>query len=203
MVQAFLFYSIRRDESPPPERPLSELPPVLGQWRLTQEGVVEDEVQEVLRADDVLTRVYSAADSQSVNLFIAYFRSQRVGQAPHSPKNCLPGSGWTPSEAGTVEVPVPRGDEPLHVNRYIVQKGLQKSVVLYWYQSHSRAIASEYSAKIYLVLDSLRHNRSDTALVRVVTPVLDGDVAAADRAVIRFVQSLYGPLSEFSQFRDI
>ncbi len=201
LAQAFVYYFVQRDEAPPPARALSELPAALGPWRLVQEGVVEEEVQEVLRADDILTRVYRAPGSQPVSLFIAYFRSQRTGQAPHSPKNCLPGSGWTPSESDTVEVSTPGRAAPLRVNRYVVQKGLERSVVLYWYQSQRRAIASEYLAKIHLVLDSLRYNRSDTALIRVVTPIVEENVEEADRAVIGFVQALYGPLSEFPQFR--
>jgi EpsI family protein len=83
------------------------------------------------------------------------------------------------------------------VNRYIVQRGEEKSLVLYWYQTPNRVIASEFEAKYYLVLDSIRYRRSDTALVRVVTPVVDGDEDAATKAAIRFVQSFFGPLRQY------
>src|SRR5512140_2979007 len=152
----------------------------IGGWRLGQEGVIEKEVRDVLQADDLLSRTYVHAESQNVaSLFVAYFRSQRTGVAPHSPKNCLPGSGWVPSESSIVPIAVPGRAEPIPVNLYLVSKGDAQSVVLYWYQSRGRAVASEYSAKIYTVLDAIRFNRTDTALVRVVVPVTGGGQDAA------------------------
>jgi len=204
LLQLIGFHLISRDETPPFARPLSEFPSQIGKWRLIQEGVIEDRVQEVLRADDLLTRFYQAPGTPSLNLYVAYFLSQRAGQAPHSPKNCLPGSGWVPSVSGKIQIPITGSANALDVNRYIVQKGERKSLVLYWYQSHGRSVASEYSAKIYLVLDSLRYNRSDTALVRVLVPIVGDQVDSASDIAIRFIQEMYGPLTTgFPQFQNI
>ena len=192
LLLALTFYSkARTSENFPHAAPLSQFPVQVGSWQVTREGVVEKEVQEVLKADDLLNRFYSSPlNGIGANLFVAYFRSQRNGKAPHSPKNCLPGAGWTPSESEIIQIPVANA-APLSVNRYLVSKGDNKSLVLYWYQSRDRAIASEYWAKIYLVIDAIRLNRSDTALVRVVVPVSEGTVEAADKAATDLIRALH------------
>lgn len=198
LAQAALFYGYSRGESTPEMRPLKESPAQFGDWKLATEGVIEQETLDVLRADDVVTRVYAESGTgRAANLFVAYFKTQRTGQAPHSPKNCLPGSGWAPSTSDVIPIPVSGQEAPLRVNRYIVQRGEEKSLVLYWYQTPKRVIASEFEAKFYLVLDSIRYHRSDTALVRVVVPVVDGDEDAATKAAIRFVQSFFAPLRQY------
>jgi EpsI family protein len=114
-------------------------------------------------------------------LFIAFFKTQRYGQAPHSPKNCLPGNGYEPIESGPITVAVPGRAEPIRINRYLTARGDEKSVTLYWYQSHDRVIAGEFAAKFWLIADSIRYHRSDTSLVKIVVPVRDGDADAATR----------------------
>ena len=197
LAQAGVFYGrARTTENTPPSRPLSEFPLQAGTWSRVQEGVVEKEVQEVLKADDLLSGTYAAPENpHGASLFVAYFRSQRTGKAPHSPKNCLPGSGWTASMADTLMVPIP-GQGKIEVNRYLVSRGENKSLVLYWYQSPNRVVASEYWAKIYLVLDSIRYNRSDTALVRVVVPAGGGE-QSAEKSAVDFVQAIFPKLSPF------
>ena len=197
LLQVAMVYGFTRKEVIPQNRPLSEVPTQFNNWTLQQEGVVEKEVQDVLKADELLTRSY-ANPSMGVgaHLFVAYFRSQRTGQAPHSPKNCLPGSGWVPSLSGIVDVSIPGRAEPIEVNRYIVGKGEQKSLVMYWYQSRDRVVADEYRAKFYVIADALRYNRTDTALVRVVLPVVNNDVDQATKAATDFIQSFYAPLRQ-------
>ncbi len=198
VVQAAVFYGFSRTETPPLHRPLLGFPTEIEGWRMVEEGVVEKEVQDVLRADDTLTRTYALpAQGLVANLFVAYFKSQRTGVSPHSPKNCLPGSGWVPSISGVVEFTAPGRPEPVKVNRYLVALGESKSVVLYWYQSRDRVIASEYAAKFQLVADAIRYNRTDTALVRVVAPVLDNREQAAADVAVRFAQASLPHLREF------
>jgi EpsI family protein len=198
LVQALVVYAFARTESAPPLRPLRESPVQYGGWSMASEGVIEQEVQDVLRADDAMTRVYTqGATGRMANLFVAYFKTQRTGQAPHSPKNCLPGAGWMPSASDALSIAIPGLPAPVRVNRYIVSRGDEASVVLYWYQSPHRVIASEYEAKFYLVVDSIRYHRSDTALVRVVTPVRNDDEAGATKAAVEFVQSFFTPLRQF------
>jgi len=142
-----------------------------------------------------LNRVY-ATPTIGANLFVAAFRSQRNGKTPHSPKNCLPGSGWTPLTSDQVSIDVGRS-QPIQVNRYVVAHGDERSLVLYWYQSRDRAIASEYTAKFWVVVDAMRLNRTDTALVRVVIPIANRDEEAATKQASDFVRSFYGTLREY------
>lgn len=195
VMQVAVVYGFTRSEVIPQNVPLAQVPTQFGSWTMQQEGVVEQEVQDVLKADELLTRSYVSLDQQrAAHLFVAYFRSQRTGQAPHSPKNCLPGSGWIPSVSDIIQIPIQGRSEPIEANRYVVAKGDQKSIVLYWYQSRDRVVASEYKAKFFVVADALRYNRTDTALVRVVVPVVDGDVENSEKAAVNFVQAFYFPL---------
>jgi EpsI family protein len=177
LVQGAVFYGLaRRTETIPQLKPLSAFPARIGEWRAVHEGVIEQDEKEVLRADDYLTRQYAAPGGKEASLFVAYFRSQRAGQTPHSPKNCLPGSGWSWSVSDTIRVDIPGRGQPIEINRYIVSKGDERAVVLYWYQSRDRVVAGEYRAAIFTAWDALRYNRTDTELVRVVTPVTQNGV---------------------------
>ena len=197
LLQAALFYGTSRREDVPNVRPLRDFPNQLGSWVTAQEGYVDAETQAVLQADDTLTRLYASSRSEArPSLFVAFFKTQRTGKTPHSPKNCLPGSGWEPSREDYLAIRIPGSGESINVNRYVVAKGEQKSLSLYWYQSRGRVVASEYKAKFWTVADAIRYNRSDTALVRVIVPVLGTDEAGAERVAIEFVQSFFLPLRQ-------
>jgi EpsI family protein len=198
LAQAGMFYGLSRGESVPLPQSLDNFPQQLGPWVMKDQGVMEQEVKDVLRADDYINRSY--VDKQNgayANLFVAFFKSQRQGQAPHSPKNCLPGSGWIWTVSDTIPVTIPGRAEPIRINRYIVTKGDQRGLVLYWYQSRDRVVASEYTAKIFVVADALRYNRTDTALVRVWAPVPENHEKEATEAAVGFVQSFFGVLRQY------
>ena len=195
VLQGGLLYSSIRPEIVPDSRPLAQVPGDFGPWRLERESAVDKETQDVLQADDLLSRVYRSGNSEAA-LFVAAFRTQRTGKAPHSPKNCLPGSGWEPLTSGTAAVDVGLG-APIEVNRYVISHGNQRAVVLYWYQSRDRVIASEYKAKFWTVADSIRLNRTDTALVRVLVPVADRDEDTATKTAYAFVQAFFGSLKAY------
>lgn len=191
VVQAVLFRSASHGEAVPLAAPLSAFPAVVGGWTLEQQGVIDKETLDLLKADDTLTRTYASPEGLA-SLFIAFFKTQRQGQSPHSPKNCLPGSGWQPSETGRIDVAIP-GDPlgSIHINRYVVAKGENQSMVLYWYQSQGRVIADEFAAKFYLISDSIRHHRSDTALVRIVVPIGNAGIPPAEKVGVDFVKTFY------------
>jgi len=187
LVQGAAFYGLsRRAEVIPASKSLSQLPTAIGDWRMVREGVIEQDERDVLRADEYLTRDYAASPGKTASLFVAYFKSQRAGQTPHSPKNCLPGAGWTWSVSDTIRVNIAARPQPIEINRYVVSKGDEHAVVLYWYQSRDRVVASEYRAAAFTAWDALRYNHTDTELVRVVTP------AAADG--VRFIQAFFTKL---------
>ena len=198
LLQAAAFYGFSRNEKIPAHLPLDDFSLDSGNWTLLQNVDIDKDTLEVLKADDILSRVYqNKGTGKMATLFVAYFSTQRTGKTPHSPKNCLPGSGWTPSQSGMIDIDVPGEKHPIRVNRYIVARGDNQSVVLYWYQSHNRVIASEYAAKIYTVTDSIRYDRSDTSLVRVVVPVQDGNTQAAVNTAVSFVRTMFEPLKQY------
>ena len=196
LAEGALFYSVLGRERSPLSQPLDLFSTRLADWRMVSEGRVDNETQEVLRADDSLVRVYAKPGYPPADLFVAYFKSQRTGQSPHSPKNCLPGAGWEPISEGYVDVAVPGERAPLKINRYIVVKGNDQILSLYWYQSRRRVIASEFAARFWLVVDSIRYRRSDTSLVRITVPVAP-QASDPSAAAIDFLQALYPVLRSY------
>ena len=177
----------------PPRQTLESFPRQLGPWTGT-DVPIDKEVLDVLKPSDYLHRDYEKDESEqaqpNINLFIAYFRSQRTGDTIHSPQDCLPGAGWTPIENSRITLSV-AGHAPFPANRYIIAMGDSRDVVLYWYWAHDRGVASEYSAKYYLIADSIRIHRSDGSLVRIISPMLPGETpAAAERRLLPFTSSV-------------
>ncbi len=194
-----------RAEPVPSARPLGEFPMTIGAWNGIQEPPFEPAILKVLGVDDYLTRAYFDRARRGVGLYVGYYRSQRQGDTMHSPLNCLPGSGWEPlsNSRMTIRVQGYQGrsaPSDILVNRYIVQKGLERQMVLYWYQAHGRVVASEYWGKFYLIRDAIRLNRTDGALVRVISPVLGetpADEARAESAGVAFVQAIFPRLADY------
>ena len=153
-------------------RSLAEMPSKVGPWRQTGPDERFDEQTEgVLRADDYLSRVYTGPDGRSASFYVGYYASQRTGATYHSPLNCLPGSGWEMNEAARVSIQPADGSPAFEANRYIVENGQERQLLVYWYQGRGRKVASEYWGKFYTVVDSIRLRRSDGAMVRVMMPV--------------------------------
>jgi len=162
---------------------LGEFPSEVSGWRQTGRDVRFDaETEAVLRADDYVSRDYQAGDGRTASLYVGYYSTQRTGATYHSPLNCLPGSGWELGEASTVEVNPGNGARAFKANRYVIQHGTDKMLMVYWYQGRGRAVASEYWDKVYTVLDSIRLRRSDGAMVRVLVPVRSTEERALETA---------------------
>ncbi len=144
---------------------------------------------------DYLQRGYFSPAEGQVGLYIGYFRSQRTGTTIHSPKNCLPGSGWQPETSSIYQLTLDDGRK-VPINLYVVRKGLDEQLVLYWYQAHGRVVASEYWGKFYLVYDALRLNRTDAALVRITAPVSRGGEEQARTRAIAFAKQITHDVDE-------
>lgn len=197
VVQVILLQAVSRQEYLPSAPPLQSFPTQINDWTMKEEGYVDEETRELLQADDLLSRLYiRPSDPTPTSLFIAAFRSQKAGKAPHSPKNCLPGTGWAQESSGYLTISID-GQQPIEVNRYVVSNRESRSVVLYWYQSSYRVVANEYRAKAFVIADSIRYNRTDTALVRIVVPVFKNDDDLATRNAVAFVHSVYPSLREY------
>ena len=175
---------------------LSAFPESVGVWQRTGvDQILDDETMKVLRATDYVLRDYRKSNGQAANFYVGYYASQRTGATYHSPLNCLPGSGWTLSEPGKATVALPDGTSFV-ANKYVIQNGEYKSLMIYWYQGRGRNVASEYWGKVYTVLDSVRLRRSDGAMVRVTVPIGDSE-ARAEQAAIEFATAASAVLPEF------
>ncbi|MDQ3665628.1 MAG: EpsI family protein [Acidobacteriota bacterium] len=183
-------------ETPAPRKELKEFPKQLGTWQqLGPDQRFDDATLSVLRASDYLMRNYRTAEGQRGNFYVGYYASQRDGATYHSPLNCLPGSGWTMTAPGTITI-APLGKSPFEANKYLIQNGGTKELLVYWYQGRGRTVASEYWGKIYTVIDSVRLRRSDGAMVRVMVPVGESETSAL-AAAAELAASAFPLLPEF------
>jgi EpsI family protein len=161
---------------------LRSFPKQIGTWEQTGgDDQLDNETLAVLRASDYLLRDYRSADGRVLGFYVGYYASQRDGATYHSPLNCLPGSGWVMSEPGTMTIR-PEGRPPFLANRYLIENGGHKELLVYWYQGRGRTVASEYWGKVYTVVDSVRLRRSDGAMVRITTPVGNSEPEALEAA---------------------
>ena len=178
----------RRTEIAVTRTAFDTFPMTIGPWKSIVDPPMDKDVLKVLGVDDYLSRVYYQANGAAVGLYMGFYGSQRQGDTIHSPLNCLPGAGWQPVSQGRLQIANADGQgRDVTVNRYVVQKGLERQLVLYWYQSHGRVVASEYTSKLYLIHDAIRLNRTDGSMVRVIAPI-KGDAAAAGESAERLAE---------------
>jgi EpsI family protein len=184
-----------------PRESLSQLPLRFDRWQGRDEPAFPATILAVLGVDEYVNRIYGTGREPVVSLYVGFYQSQRQGDTMHSPLNCMPGAGWEPvkQDRATYDVKLSDGGvQSITVNQFIIQKGLDRQMVQYWYQSHGRVVASEYTSKAYMVYDAMRLNRTDAAMVRVITPIVgethEGEMAAA-RRVTEFVQGLFPQLA--------
>ena len=180
---AFINFWATAGEARAPRKALAEFPAEFGGWRQAGRDVRFDAATEaVLRADDYVSRDYAGGGGRSASLYVGYYSTQRTGATIHSPLNCLPGSGWALGEPSTVEIRPADGRAPFRANRYVIEHGSDRMLLLYWYQGRGRAVASEYADKVYTVFDSIRLRRSDGAMVRVLVPFRGSEREAQETA---------------------
>jgi len=183
---------LRRAPVAAAHRPLAEFPAAIGPWRSREFPFDARSVREI-GVDDYTNREYIGGP-RPVELYIGYYQDQRSGEAIHSPRNCLPGEGWEPVRAAQVEIGP--GGRPEVASEYLVEKGARRDVVLYWYETHGRVMASEYRAKFWLVAEGLRNRPTDGALIRVWTTAADGEDNAERRAAA-FARLIYPEITAF------
>ncbi len=175
---------------------LKDFPQTVAVWQKSgNDQILDNETLQVLKASDYLLRDFRKPDGGIVNLYVGYYASQRSGATYHSPLNCLPGSGWTLSEPGKAMVTLPDGSS-FAANKYVIQNGDYKSMMVYWYQGRGRNVASEYWGKIYTMFDSVRLRRSNGAMVRVTVPIGNSE-AEAEKTAVEFASAASAVLPEF------
>jgi EpsI family protein len=190
-----LLHAMSHGEPMVPREPLKDLPYHIGDWT-GKEYPLEQRIVQAVSVTDYTNRLYVNPGTPPVQLYIGYYASQRTGDTIHSPKNCLPGAGWDPIHAGYAAVPLADGTK-ITVNEYVIAQGLDKQLVFYWYQGRGRVIASEYWGKFYMITDAITRNRTDGALVRLITPIVDNNTSQAHTRLEKFTEILFPSLQKF------
>jgi EpsI family protein len=176
---------------------LHEVPFDLGKWKATREQELDKNVTLYLRPDDYILRDYSdPARATSINLFVAYFKSLQNNYGPHSPRICLPGSGWWVRSSKIEAIRIPERKEAIPVNEYLLDKSGERILVLYWYQNNRNIWAEEFEAKLRLLPDLIRYKRADVSLVRLVTPMRSGDGGNELATSMEFIRTVFPKLVE-------
>jgi len=190
-----LLQAVTHGEPVVSRQPLRELPYKLASW-IGKDYPIDERIVEAAGVSDYTNRVYLNLPDGSVQLYVGFYATQRTGDTIHSPKNCLPGEGWDPIRSEYMKIPV-SGGRQIVVNEYVIEhdQDQDEQLVFYWYQGRGRVVASEYRAKFWMVADAISRNRTDSALIRLITPVSDGEAKARAR-LLTFTQLLFPKLDE-------
>jgi len=191
----------RKHELPIQRSTFASFPMEIAPWRAVVDPPLDPDILRTLGVEDYLSRAYYQRNGAAVGLYMGFYSSQRQGDTIHSPLNCLPGAGWEPISQGELEIKdVDGAGRTIKVNRYVIQKGLDRNVVLYWYHGRGRVVANEYLSRAFLIRDAIVENRTDGSLVRVVAPVADSQhdgVASAEAVAENFVRSIFPLLPSY------
>ena len=182
----------------PIRKSLSAFPPYIGAWKWTGTNPLTDDVIKILGVDDYINCNYISSSGVPVNLYVSYFgRVGSGGKGYHSPKNCMPGSGWNVMHSEPLQLTISHSKlVTVKINKMLMQKDAEKEIVFYWYQCRGRIIHSEYMDKIYLVLDSLLKQRSDGAFIRITAPIISGQEAKTVECLKDFTRQVIPILGE-------
>ncbi len=170
-------------------RPLETIPFSLDCWEGQDNPRLNDATESVLKADSYLTRSYACGE-RSLSFFMAYYSLQKAGESMHSPRHCLPGSGWEIWNYEELETTAPNG-ETVAINKFYLQHGRQRTIAYYWYQSRSRIVANEYLGKFCLVWDTVLRGNTEGSIVRVIVE----DNETADEIVKTFIPRMIGEIA--------
>jgi len=189
-----------REDIEPTRQRFTSFPMKMGSWKGVDIGM-EQQFIDRLKFDDYIIGNYSrATDRLPVNLYVAYYASQRKGASAHSPKSCMPGDGWRIGDFEQRQVSdlMTAKGSSLIVNRTVISKGNSRQLVYYWFQQRGRIITNEYLVKLYLFWDALTQQRTDGALVRLVLTLPEGsDEAEADKKMADFLITVFPTLEQY------
>ncbi len=196
-VAGLLLGFVSHGEESPLRKDFTDFPLHIEQWTGRELGIGA-EILQVLKVDDYMMRQYRGAQGPPIGLYVGYYKSMRQGATYHSPKNCLPGSGWYFVQTGKMRLSVAdQAGKTVEINKFVIQKGLDKQLVLYWYQDRGRVITSEYWAKIYMVWDAIFKNRTDGAFVRLTVPFTNDNEEKVLEQAEAFTERVFPLLQEY------
>ncbi len=183
---------LRRTPFLPSPPPLADLPVHLGGWDWRAGETISPDTLEMLGPDDYIARQYELpGDPEPAELFVAYYKTQMQSKNAHDPKVCLPGAGWNPVESRLERVTLPDSGFSFPVNYFRIKRDESEQVVVYWFQTPKGVYTFEQQLRAHRMLDAILDNRTDMALVRIVVPVTEKGLSAANASANRLAQSVY------------
>ena len=189
-----LYLNLHKDLGVPINKTFDQFPRVVSGWRMIQEFAMPDDIQKVLKASDTLTRRYVTAEGKAVDLYIGYHGGGKESGEIHSPKQCLPGSGWF--ELSTMRRSLDVAGTKVNLVQAAYQKGDSRQLFLYWFQVQDRTISDEYSLKIAEIANSIINHRRDASFIRISIP-FESDEQGAVATGERFIRDFMPALREF------
>ncbi|MHC4268260.1 MAG: exosortase C-terminal domain/associated protein EpsI [Planctomycetota bacterium] len=202
LLSVTIFFSqLRSDgELVPITKSLEDFPKQIAGWR-GEPYRFSQAVYDKLGVDNSISINYKNNNGDEISMYIGYYESQKQGEIIHSPKNCMLGSGWQPIDISEINISI--GSRMIPVVKMIVEKRSQKMVVLYWFQSGNRAVANEYSQRLYFIHDSLRYNRTNSAFIRFTSPVSNNDYEGTEQLMEKFINKVVPILDDFLPSNEV
>ena len=191
---AGLVITFHSDTEVPINKPFSEFPQQVKSWQLVSKSEFSANVLNVLKATDYLSGQYKDADGKTVGLYIGYHSGGKGSGGIHSPKHCLPGSGWYEASSRRGELAIPGGT--INLVRAVYQKGDSKELFIYWFQVRDRSISDEYSLKMAEIVNSVLYRRRDESFIRISVPV-DSNIEQATTRGEQFISDFAPLFREF------
>lgn len=183
-------------EAIPMARPFKDFPMQVKGWEGNRQDM-ESKFIEELDFNDYIMADYKEGSGKIVNFYVAYYESQRKGESIHSPESCLMGGGWQFHQAGDVSVDAGDGTK-VSLKRAIIAKEPVRQISYYWYPSRGRVLTSAFEMKWYNFWDALTRQRTDGALVRIITLIYpDETPEQAENRMKTFIKDFYPVLSEY------
>ncbi len=192
-------------EKIPVKKSLTQFPLTVGEWKSKKRQPLEQIFLTALDLSEYVMANYWNGQKQKVNFYVAYYESQSKGESIHSPASCMPGGGWTFDQSGPVKITdVPGSNGTMEVNRAVMQSGQFKQISYYWFPARGRVLKNAYELKIYNFWDALTMQRTDGALVRLITPIYENEkVADAEKRLQKFVRDISPVLEEYIPGKDL
>ena len=194
LIAASLFINLHKDISVPANRPFAEFPVHYRGWSMEAESVLDERTLKVLRPTDYFSRRYAMEGDVPVELYIGYHGGGKDSGGIHSPKHCLPGSGWYKASEENMKVSV--GNKEMRLVKAVYQKGEDKELFLYWFQVKGKTLTSEYALKLSEIMSSILYRRRDSAFIRISVPFTSDEEKAAGTGM-RFIREFYPVIEEF------
>jgi exosortase D (VPLPA-CTERM-specific) len=183
-------------EKIPIKKSFNEFPLSVAEWQGRRQ-MMERKFLDLLHLSEYIMVNYRNSKGQDIDFYVAYNESQSKGEATHSPETCLPGGGWIFKQSGMVMIPT-GNDRTIVVSRAFIEQSGSQELMYFWFPQRGRILTSLYQVKLYSFWDTLTKQRTDGALVRIITPVYGNEgVKDAEARIQEFTKEIVPVLDGF------